>query len=161
MLRIFKSNSLNKIRSSFWLISFGKIQWWKHTKNQLFMSVVRVKNYWKNFKNTTKNFKKFKRKCKITSKSSVLLFLDFISCQMMNFWKFFLKQETHMPFRHISENVLITLTELSLQMLRNPEKLFQCSQQSHKPCHKWSSFQQVFSLKVQLSIGWWRFNKWW
>lgn len=65
------------------------------------MNAVQVKNCSKSSKRTTKNFKKYKRKCKITWKSSVQLFQDSISYQTMSFYKSFHKPETHMLFNHI------------------------------------------------------------
>lgn len=120
--RIFKSNYLKKIRSLYWLISFGRIRWWKRTRSQLFINVVRVKSYWKSSKSIISNCKKFKKRCKTILRLRELLSQDFISCQMINFCKFFPRQETHMLFRHIWENVLIISTEFSLRMFSNQEK---------------------------------------
>ncbi len=159
--KTFRSNSRNKTKSSFLSISSGKTQWWRPTKNLMYMNVAPVSNCWKSSKRTTSNFKKFKRKCKIILKLREQHSLDFISYQMISFFKFCLKQEIRMPSRPILESVLIILTESNLQMLNNREKLSLWFQLNHKQCHKLLDFLQVYLLKVQSNIGWWRFNKWW
>ena len=97
--KIFKSNYLNKTRSSFWLISSGKTPWWKPTRSLLYINAARVNNCWRSFKRTTRNLKKFKRRCKITWKLREPLSPDFISYQMMNCLKFFPKPEIPMQSR--------------------------------------------------------------
>lgn len=65
------------------------------------MIAVEVNNCLKNFKKITKNFNRFKKKCKIILKSKEVLFRDFIFYLMMNYCRFYHKLEILMQYRHI------------------------------------------------------------